>query len=85
MQNGYVQSFNGRLRDEPLNESLFFDLDHARSGRSRLSIDAGTDPTATAALVLRCAAIRWQKRMLQITVRVEPLLPRQVDAVLRNP
>lgn len=24
MQNGYVESFNGRMRDELLNESLFF-------------------------------------------------------------
>ncbi|WP_139020930.1 IS3 family transposase [Agrobacterium arsenijevicii] len=31
MQNGYVESFNRRMRDELLNESLFFGLDHARS------------------------------------------------------
>jgi putative transposase len=31
MQNGYVESFNGRMRDELPNESLFFGLDHARS------------------------------------------------------
>jgi putative transposase len=31
MQNGYVESFNGRMRDERLNDSLFFGLDHARS------------------------------------------------------
>ena len=31
MQNGYVESFNGRMRDELLNESLFFGLDHARA------------------------------------------------------
>lgn len=31
MQNGYVESFNGRMRDELLNESLVFGLDHARS------------------------------------------------------
>ncbi len=30
MQNGYVESFNGRMRDELLNESLFLDLEHAR-------------------------------------------------------
>jgi putative transposase len=30
MQNGYVESFNGRMRDELLNESLFLNLDHAR-------------------------------------------------------
>jgi transposase InsO family protein len=30
MQNGFVESFNGRMRDEFLNESLFFGLNHAR-------------------------------------------------------
>jgi transposase InsO family protein len=30
MQNGFIESFNGRMRDELLNETLFFDLDQAR-------------------------------------------------------
>jgi putative transposase len=30
MQNGYIESFNGRMRDELLNESLFLALDQAR-------------------------------------------------------
>ena len=30
MQNAYVESFNGRMRDEFLNEALFFGLAHAR-------------------------------------------------------
>ncbi|EAB1567118.1 IS3 family transposase [Salmonella enterica] len=30
MQNGFVESFNGRLRDECLNETLFTSLPHAR-------------------------------------------------------
>lgn len=30
MQNGYIESFNGRMRDELLNESLFIGLDQAR-------------------------------------------------------
>jgi hypothetical protein len=30
MQNGYVESFNGRMRDELLNETLFLSLGHAR-------------------------------------------------------
>lgn len=30
MQNGFVESFNGRMRDELLNEALFFGIDHAR-------------------------------------------------------
>jgi putative transposase len=31
MQNAFCESFNGRMRDELLNESLFFGLDHARA------------------------------------------------------
>ena len=31
IQNAFVESFNGRMRDEFLNETLFFDLDDARS------------------------------------------------------
>jgi putative transposase len=30
MQNGFVESFNGRLRDECLNEHLFTNLKEAR-------------------------------------------------------
>jgi putative transposase len=30
MQNGFVESFNGRMRDELLNETLFFGLNHTR-------------------------------------------------------
>ena len=30
MQNGYIESFNGRMRDELLNETLFINLDQAR-------------------------------------------------------
>lgn len=31
MQNGFIESFNGRLRDELLNETLFSSLAHARA------------------------------------------------------
>ena len=31
MQNGFVESFNGRMRDECLNEHLFHSLSHARN------------------------------------------------------
>lgn len=30
MQNGFVESFNGRMRDELLNGTLFFDLEDPR-------------------------------------------------------
>jgi transposase InsO family protein len=42
MQNGYIESFNGRMRDEFLNESLFFGLDHARSAISEWVEDYNT-------------------------------------------
>jgi len=31
MQNGFVESFNGKLRDECLNETLFCSVSHARA------------------------------------------------------
>jgi len=31
MQNGYVESFNGHMRDQLLNETLFLSLAHARA------------------------------------------------------
>ena len=31
MENGICEAFNGRMRDELLNETVFYDLDHARS------------------------------------------------------
>jgi putative transposase len=38
-QNGFVESFNGRMRDELLNETLFFHLDHARASIARWTAD----------------------------------------------
>jgi transposase InsO family protein len=42
MQNGYIESFNGRMRDELLNESPFFGLDHARSAIAEWRRDFNT-------------------------------------------
>lgn len=39
IQNGYVESFNGRMSDELLNENLFFGLDHARSAIAQRADD----------------------------------------------
>ncbi len=41
-QNGFVELFNGRMRDELLNESLFFSLDHAREKRAAWAADYNT-------------------------------------------
>ncbi|MHB8285818.1 MAG: IS3 family transposase [Caulobacteraceae bacterium] len=42
-QNGFVGSFNGRMRDELLNESLFFSLDHARQKLAAWAADYNTE------------------------------------------
>jgi transposase InsO family protein len=42
MQNGFVESFNGRMRDELLNETLFFDLDDARTKIAAWVVDFNT-------------------------------------------
>lgn len=39
MQNGICETFNGRMRDELLNETLFFDLDHAWTRLARWACD----------------------------------------------
>lgn len=44
MQNGFVESFNGRMRDELLNETLFRGLDHSRSVIARWADDYNTAP-----------------------------------------
>ena len=42
MQNSYVESFNGRMRDEVLNESLFFGIAHAHSAIAEWRQDFNT-------------------------------------------
>jgi len=41
-QNAFVESFNGRLRDELLNETLFMSLDHARTALAAWKHDYNT-------------------------------------------
>ena len=41
-QNAFIESFNGRLRDELLNETLFASLDHAREALSDWKDDYNT-------------------------------------------
>ena len=43
MQNGFVESFNGRLRDERLNEHLFANLNEARQIIEEWRIDYNTN------------------------------------------
>ena len=43
MQNAFIESFNGRLRDELLNETLFRSLPHARDALRGWRRDYNTD------------------------------------------
>jgi putative transposase len=43
MQNAFIESFNGRMRDELLNETLFRSLSHARSALEGWRRDYNTD------------------------------------------
>jgi hypothetical protein len=40
VQNGFIESFNGRLRDECLNLEVFFDLEDAREKIERCELHA---------------------------------------------
>lgn len=65
IQNAFSESFNGRMRDELLNESLFFGLGHARSQIATWVADYNTErphsalgyqtPTAFAATLVSTA------------------------------
>ena len=51
MQNGFCESFNGRMRDELLNETLFFGLDHARMKIAEWKEDYNTQSVKPAASI----------------------------------
>lgn len=48
MQNGFVESFNGRMRNELLNETLLCNLAHARVMIAAWADDDNTERTRSA-------------------------------------
>jgi len=42
VENGYIESFNGRLRDECLNVELFWSVEDARSKLEKRRLDYNT-------------------------------------------
>jgi transposase InsO family protein len=67
MQNGICESFQGRLRDELLNETLFFSLDHARS------VPRAGSPTST-------PAGRTQRSVIKPRPPMPPTSPQRMIA-----
>ncbi len=88
-QNGFIESFNGRLRDELLNETLFGSLAHARSALETWRRDYNTErphsklgwqtPTAYASTFRprRDLALRYAKGSAPDPVATVPLTPSQ--------
>lgn len=88
-QNAFIESFNGRLRDELLNETLFFDLGHAREAVASWVHSYNTERPHSAlgyqtpaAFAAQLAAMGDQLRAPE-TLRRSPIapsaLPRQIQ------
>jgi transposase InsO family protein len=59
-QNGFCESFNGRMRDEHLNENLFVSLDRARTKLMDASVSKKASKTP--ALLSRYTLFQGPKR-----------------------
>ncbi len=92
MQNAYVESFNGRMRDELLNESLFFGLAHARDEIAAWVTDFNTErphsalayqtPTAFAATLMpSTTTATGQPAAIDGVSAVWPVAPHPDDSV----
>jgi transposase InsO family protein len=57
-QNGFCESFNGRMRDELLNETLFVGLDHARQVIGSWAYDYNREAAFLARLPDTCGLCR---------------------------
>jgi putative transposase len=92
MQNAYIESFNGRMRDELLNESLFFGLAHARdelgvwvadynTERPHSSLGYQTPAAFAAGLVPKPATATGQPAAIDEVSAIWPVAHHQDDAV----
>lgn len=76
MQNGFCESFNGRVRDELLNETLFFGLDHARTKIANWA-DPLQQPTPAllAGIPNACDLCRQPQRNVRSAAQTRPAPP----------
>ena len=68
-QNAFVESFNGRLRDELLNETLFISLAHARAALDVWRDDYNTVTTPQRARQSATGCLRQLQRLCHATGR----------------
>ena len=75
IQNGFCESFNGRMRDELLNESLFFGLDHARAKITDWIDDYNQRPPLVARVSLARGLRRQFHRNMRSAAQPRPASP----------
>jgi putative transposase len=92
MQNAFVESFNGRMRDELLNETLFFGLGHARdeiaawvddynTERPHSALDYQTPVAFAAKLVSTCTTATDQAAPIPAVSASWPVAQHPVESV----
>ena len=89
MQNGICEAFNGRMRDELLNETLFFGIQHARAAVARWTADYNhsrphsalgyATPAAFAAQLTATGNRLRNPDQLRRSPVAPPALPRQTE------
>jgi len=74
VDNAYMESFNGRFRDECLNQHWFLSLDHARRivNEWRRDYNEGRPHSALGGLAPREVAARWQSEPTAPTLFAQP-------------
>jgi putative transposase len=66
-QNAFIESFNGRLRDELLNEVLFTSLAHARAALAEWMIDYNTQRPHSKARLANASRVRRSQHPVHAT------------------
>ncbi|PZP19378.1 MAG: IS3 family transposase [Kocuria rhizophila] len=91
MQNGNCEAFNGRMRDELLNETLFFGIDHAREAVARWTHTYNTERPhsalgyqAPAVFAAQLTAMGDQLRAPE-TLRRSPIAPSAQPRQIQSP
>lgn len=91
MQNGNCEAFNGRMRDELLNETLFFGIDHAREAVARWTHTYNTERPhsalgyqAPAVFAAQFTAMGDQLRAPE-TLRRSPIAPSAQPRQIQSP